>query len=146
MKKGYPTALPTYVQPPGADKLRANLSRTVSRERVLKMRNATGRGFPSVPSLPNTEVGDGLVEGLAGTVDSMRISLNDDDLVGVVQDLAMMQYQVLDTAVELGMKDAFHDVFQELHRHYMKEIYATEEEAKVECTRLLDRGVEEHQS
>ena len=39
MKAAYPIATASYITPPGSDKLRVNLARTVSREHVVKMRN-----------------------------------------------------------------------------------------------------------
>lgn len=94
------------------------------------------------PTIPSEERCQLRVDLLQEELNELKQAINDKDIVEVADALADLQYVLNGAILEFGMKDAFEDLFDEVHNSNMSKTCETEKQAIETVKMYTERGIE----
>lgn len=94
------------------------------------------------PTIPSRERCELRLDLLYEELDELKYAINDKDIVEIADALADLQYVLNGAILEFGIKDAFEELFDEVHNSNMSKTCETEGQAIETVDSYTEKGVE----
>lgn len=94
------------------------------------------------PTIPSEERCELRIDLLQEELDELKQAIEDRDIVEIADALTDLQYVLNGAILEFGMKDAFEELFDEVHDSNMSKTCETEEQAKETVDSYTEKGIE----
>ena len=107
---------------------------------VAEFHETFGHPILNSPQIPDEKRCKLRVSLIQEELNELAEAINDNDIVGIADALADIQYVLSGAVLEFGLQHAFHDLFSEVQRSNMSKACLTIEEAEATVTHFNEKG------